>query len=245
MSGSCPHCRELERVELLEVWADGAFMLDCCCEGMHDAVNEYLAEDPKAAAAWMSGELGVDGILGRLRRVVDNGAGSLVLDWNLELVPIAWAEAKAFVARHHRHCRPPAGWRYGAGIMNGGILVGVICVGRPVARALNHTKIVEVNRLCIREDVPAALVWNACSMAYGWAAREAKRRGFETILTYTLESEPGVTLRAAGWRPAGAVRASSRGWDRGARSRDASKTPNVAKVRWVRELASKAFALHA
>jgi hypothetical protein len=36
-------------------------------------------------------------------------------------------------------------------------------------------------------------------MLYGRAAREARRRGYDKVITYTLTEEEGTTLRAAGW----------------------------------------------
>lgn len=240
MRQTCLHCGHPEHVEVFEVWADGSFMLDTCCEGMHEAVSEFLAEDPAAAARWMGGEVGIglddarglEPLLGgRLRRVVSD-CGHLYLDWNLEVVPLPQREVFRFIEQHHRHCGRPAGWRFGAGVRNGSTIVGVVSVGRPVARQLDHTRVVEVNRLCIRTDVPAGQVWNACSLLYGWAAREAKARGFERAITYTMAHETGTTLRAAGWTPDRAVRAET--WDRNARRRAGG--PAIAKTRWVREL---------
>lgn len=234
-AGLCLYCGEEERCEIFEVWADGNFMLDTCCEGMRDAVSEHLAEDPKAAAKWMAGELRLEELCGRsLRRVIDD-SGHLMLDWNLEVVPVSQAVAKAFVLEHHRHCPPPAGWRFGAGVRNGGQLVGVVMVGRPVARAIDQHQVVEVNRLCVRTDIPQGMTWNACSLLYGWAAREAKRRGFKRVITYTMADEPGTTLKAAGWAVDGTVRPKS--WSTPARPRLA-KSARIAKTRWCRELAA-------
>ncbi len=40
---------------------------------------------------------------------------------------------------------------------------------------------------------------NACSFLYGAAARAAAAMGYKRIITYTLESENGASLRASGW----------------------------------------------
>lgn len=238
---TCLHCGQPEHVEVFEVWADGSFMLDTCCEGMHEAVSEFLAEDPAAAARWMGGEVGIgldDGARGlealmggRLRRVVAD-CGHLYLDWNLELVKLPQREVFRFIDQHHRHCDAPAGWKFGVGVRNGSQIVAVASVGRPVARQIDHTRVVEVNRVCVRTDVPAGQVWNACSLLYGWAARQAQAKGFERVITYTLEHEDGTSLKAAGYVPDRAVRAES--WDRGARRRTGGLA--IAKTRWVREL---------
>lgn len=70
---------------------------------------------------------------------------------------------------------------------------------------------------------------NACSMLYGAAWRAAKAMGFARILTYTLASETGVSLRAAGWRPSGTTK--GRAWGCSSRPRQ-SKHPLDDKVRW-------------
>ena len=44
---------------------------------------------------------------------------------------------------------------------------------------------------------------NACSMLYGAAARAGAALGFIRIQTYILDSEPGTSLRAAGWTDEG------------------------------------------
>lgn len=173
-----------------------------------------------------------------LRAVVpefDGGGGQFVLDYGLRLGEVTLAEAKAFVREHHRHNRPPCSWRWGHGAFNGSDLVGVAMVGRPVARLLDHTRIVEVNRLCVDHSIPSGLVWNACSLLYGAAAREARRRGFERIITYTLERELGTALKAVGWEAAALTRGGS--WDRPSRRRR-DTAPTCRKVQWERELAA-------
>lgn len=126
------------------------------------------------------------------------------------------------------------GWKFGGGIRNGSELIGVVTVGRPVARAYDARKyIIEVNRLCVRRDIPSGLAWNACSMAYGYAAREAKKRGYALIVTYTLESEDATTLKAAGWTFDGITRGGSRSCPSRPR---VDKTSTERKVRWKKVL---------
>ncbi len=238
LAPECLFCGEAEVAEVFEVFGPREFMLDTCCHGMHEAVTDFLNDDPKAAGQWLGrtglNELmrGVPGCGGGVRRVIESG-GQLILDWNLTVAPVDWATAKEFVHDHHRHCKRPAGWRFGAGVMNGSDLLGVVVVGRPVARMLDQKRIVEVNRLCIRQDLPQGLEWNACSLLYGWAAREAKRRGFERIITYTLASEPGTTLTAAGWTAESYT--PGRRWSSPSRPRG-DNTPTEDKVRWCRTL---------
>lgn len=211
-------------------------MVQTCCEGMHQAVVDFLTEDPKGAARWLN-EKGLAAIsTGGARRILDDGWGHLVIDWNLVMAAVAQRDAKAFVREHHRHCPPPAGWKFGGAIRNGpgaAGVIGVVMVGRPVAKAFDPSKVFEVNRLCIRDDIAEGLQWNACSLAYGWAAREAKRRGAHRIITYTLVTEPGTSLRAAGWIPEARVR--GRSWNTPSRPRQ-DRMEIVDKIRWSRTL---------
>ena len=115
----------------------------------------------------------------------------------LSLVPVSLKEANAFVAEHHRHHKPTRGHKFSVGCAAEGRLVGVAIVGRPVSRYLDDGLTLEVNRLGTTGEQ------NACSMLYGAAARAAKAMGYQKIITYTLDSEPGTSLRAAGWTCAG------------------------------------------
>lgn len=106
---------------------------------------------------------------------------------------ISLAQANAFVIKHHRHHDVAVGHKFSLGAYRDGTLVGVAIVGRPTGRYLDDGKTLEVTRLATDGTR------NACSFLYGAAAREAKRRGYAKILTFTLRSEPGTSLLAAGW----------------------------------------------
>lgn len=224
----CPFCGERAFAEVSEVWSeDRAFEFESCCESMREEYLRDLEELPrKEWAAWFERTAGV-----KLRSVAPDAVGQYTLDWGLELGVIACADAKAFVLEHHRHNPPPVSWRWGHAVRNGPDLVGIAMVGRPVARKLNAATIVEVNRVCVPTLDPKELVWNACSMLYGAAAREAKSRGFGKIITYTLASEDGTALKAAGWIPEASVK--GRSWNRAKRARK-DKAPTVDKVRWAK-----------
>lgn len=227
---ACPFCGQPERVELFEVYADGSFQLDTCCTWLHDWLCQ---QDPTEWRSLLSG-LAIEGLTGyRLRGVVDEEP-TLLLNYRLEVRPVTFKEARAFVARFHGHTpNPPAGWRYGAAIHNGFQRLGVVMVGRPVARMIDATTTVEVNRLCLRLDLPAGLRRNACSMLYGWAAREARIRGFSRIVTYTLAEESGGSLVAAGWQREARTRGGS--WSCPSRPRT-DKAPTTPKQRWGKAL---------
>ena len=115
----------------------------------------------------------------------------------LSLIPVSLKEANAFVAAYHRHHKPTRGHKFSVGCAVAGQLVGVAIVGRPVSRYLDDGRTVEVNRLCSTGEK------NVCSFLYGAAARAAKALGYERIITYTLDTEPGTSLRASGWTCAG------------------------------------------
>lgn len=102
-------------------------------------------------------------------------------------------------------------------------MVGVICVGRPVARMTDQRKVLEVTRLCTDGTK------NACSKLYAAAARVGKEMGYEKIQTFILESEPGTSLIASGWIKAAESGGGS--WSRPSRGRT-DKAPLDRKVRY-------------
>ena len=119
---------------------------------------------------------------------------------------ITLAEAKAFVAVHHRHHpRSPCGHLFSLGLTDGAALRGVAIVGRPSNKTLDANLWAEVTRLCV---APGSLR-GACSQLYAAAARQLSawnhRRPAEqqrlVLCTYTLASESGASLRGAGWVP--------------------------------------------
>ena len=113
---------------------------------------------------------------------------------SLQLQPITYAEACQFIETHHRHHLPPVGWKFGIAVNDGQQVVGVVTVGRPVARGLDNGWTLEVTRCCTDGTK------NAASMLYGAAWRAAKALGYRRLVTYTLAEEAGTSLTAAGWR---------------------------------------------
>jgi len=141
----------------------------------------------------------------------------------MKAIPLGWREAKEFVERVHRHHFSPQGWKFGLGAIANGKLVGVVMVGRPVSRMLDDGLTAEVIRLATDGTK------NACSFLYARARQIAKLMGFERVITYILESEPGTSLRAAGWR---FVRTAGGGsWSRPSRTRK-DRAPLEAKQLW-------------
>lgn len=106
-------------------------------------------------------------------------------------------------------------------------IVGVAICGRPTARLVDASQILEVTRLCTDGTK------NACSLLYALAARIARELGYAKIQTYILASEPGTSLRAAGWHLEAETSGGS--WDRPSRRRS-DPNPTVKKQRWARML---------
>lgn len=67
------------------------------------------------------------------------------------------------------------------------------------------------------------------SLLYGAAWRAAKALGYKRLITYTLASEAGVSLRAAGWKNIGVSQ--GRSWNTPSRPR-IDKHPIGQKTTW-------------
>lgn len=113
----------------------------------------------------------------------------------MTIVPVTHAQAKGFVNEHHRHNLASVGAVFNVGLEKDGELIGVAVVGMPKARLLMDGKTLEVTRVCVLEGNK-----DANSMLYGACARAAKALGWQRLVTYTLTTESGASLRAAGWK---------------------------------------------
>lgn len=142
----------------------------------------------------------------------------------LMVVPVSLREAAAYVLAHHRHHLPPRGHKFSLAVADEmGEVRGVAIVGRPVARHLNDGWTLEVTRVAT-DGCP-----NACSALYAACRRAAFALGYRRVVTYTLESEPGTSLRAAGWKVVGEV--TGRSWSCPSRPR-VDTHPLQDKLRW-------------
>lgn len=142
----------------------------------------------------------------------------------MELRPISIKAAMRAVDDWHRHLKRPQGARFAIAAYVGERLVGVALVGNPQARmdARDWQK-AEVIR------VATDGTRNACSFLYARAKRAAQALGFRRVLTKTLPSKTGASLRAVGATRIGTTRAQT--WDRANRRRRAN-APIVQKLRW-------------
>jgi len=146
-----------------------------------------------------------------------------------ELCPITLRAAQAFVREHHRHNDPQQGHKFSIGLTENGQLVGIVTVGQPIARTQNDGYTAEVTRCCVLEGHR-----NANSKLYAAAIRAARAMGYRRILTYTLPSESGASLKAVGFRMDGMTRYNANGWNMPGRPRKTSERyPAGPKVRWI------------
>lgn len=111
----------------------------------------------------------------------------------IEIRETTLREANAYVEELHRHHGKVVGHKWSLAAYKDGRLCGVAIVGRPTGRYLDNGSALEVTRLCTDGTR------NACSALYAACARRAKREGYAKIITFILQSEPGTSLRAAGW----------------------------------------------
>ena len=111
----------------------------------------------------------------------------------LKIGPCELKDANNFVTENHRHHKKVTGHRWSTSVSTKDGVVGVAIIGRPVARMTDQRRIVEAVRVCT-DGTP-----NACSALYGAVCRQQRSHGYEKAQTFILESEPGTSLRAAGW----------------------------------------------
>jgi len=111
----------------------------------------------------------------------------------MEIRPITFKAACAFVLRLHRHNKPPRGHKFSVSLVDGNEVVGVAMAGRPVARHYDDGLTLEINRTCTDGSK------NANSMLYGACRRAAWALGYRRVITYTQAIECGGSLRAAGF----------------------------------------------
>ena len=146
----------------------------------------------------------------------------------LELQPITLKESQAFVNEHHRHNVAPVGHKYSIGLNDGEKVIGVCMVGRPIARHNDDGYTLEVLRTCVLDGYK-----DACSKLYAAAWRAARAMGYKRLITYTLISEPGTSLKAAGYHVIGQTEYKPKGWDVPSRPRVmAERYPTEQKYIW-------------
>lgn len=146
----------------------------------------------------------------------------------IEISPVTFKEAKEFVNEHHRHNVAPQGQKFSIGVKEDGALIGVVTVGRPIARRNDDGVTAEITRCCVIEGHK-----NANSLLYAAAWRAARAMGYHRIITYTLPTESGASLRAAGFVQVGMTEGKANGWSVPSRPREMpEKYPTGPKIIW-------------
>ena len=145
----------------------------------------------------------------------------------LRVAPITFREASEYINSHHRHHKATVGCKFCISIVDDkGEIHGVAVCGRPVSRKLDDGLTLEVNRVC------SDGTRNVCSMLYGASCRIAREMGYRRVITYTLVSENGASLKASNFTCEG--EAGGTHWT-GSRNRGQT-LPAEMKNRWVKEI---------
>jgi hypothetical protein len=113
-------------------------------------------------------------------------------------VPMSLKEANDFVTSYHRHSGRTArdGGKWAIGVSDGDSLLGVAIVGNPLSATYMDGYTAEVLRVCVKPDSQRG----ACSFLYARCWQIWQAMGGQRLVTYTLESESGASLKGAGWK---------------------------------------------
>jgi hypothetical protein len=147
----------------------------------------------------------------------------------LSIKPATLSQLNEAVSNLHRHHKPVQGHRFSLLVVDEReVIHGACSVGRPVAREVSQYETAEVTRL-VTDGTK-----NACSILYAAAARACTAMGFNRIQTYILDSEPGTSVKAAGWRLDGLTNGGD--WNHGTHKNRRTDQPQGPKQRWVKDL---------
>lgn len=157
----------------------------------------------------------------------------------ISVKPISIKEANGFIAEHHRHHRPTTRnngkWALAAVDLSGEV-VGVVIASSPVSATYMDGVTIELTRLCVKDGAPKG----ACSFLLSKCCAIWRSMGGERIITYTLASESGASLKGAGWTMAGTVKPHKR-WQNKSKTDGIERAKlqiyEVVKYRWTRTLA--------
>ena len=111
-------------------------------------------------------------------------------------VPLNLREANDFVDQYHRHNKRTQGGKFAIGATVGDGLLGVAIVGWPLSATYMDGFTAEVRRVCVLPDSPLGIN----SFLYACCWRAWKAMGGTRLITYTLTTESGASLRGAGWQ---------------------------------------------
>lgn len=140
-----------------------------------------------------------------------------------KIIPVSLKFANDFVQKNHRHNKPVQGHKFSIAAYFDGKIVGVAISGRPIARNNDNGLTLEILRVCT-DGTP-----HANSFLYGAVRRIAQAMGYLRVITYTLESESGSSLKAVNGI---AQKVKGGGWNRTGRKRKNQLISLQNKLRW-------------
>lgn len=160
-------------------------------------------------------------------------ASKLAEEYNLtpikyEIRPITLKQANQFVISNHRHHFKTQGHKFSLSLVVDEKVVGVIIAGRPVSRHQDNGLTLEVTRCCVADQYK-----NGISKLYSAICRVAQAMGYKRVITYTLLTENGSSMRASNFQ----LERKSKGGSWNSKSRERiDKHPLEEKLLWIREV---------
>lgn len=151
----------------------------------------------------------------------------------MKVIPITLREANDFVEQFHRHSKRTSrdGGKFAIGASDESGMVGVAIIGNPLSSTYMDGFTAEVLRVCVLPTAPK----NTCSFLYGRSWRVWQAMGGRRMLTYTLQTETGASLKGAGWKVMGEVKPHNRWAEKSNRDqldREWQPIYGQAKFRW-------------
>jgi len=151
----------------------------------------------------------------------------------VKVKPITLRFANAYVEKHHRHSKRAQGCKFCIACMSTeDQILGIAIVGRPVARKLDDGYTGEIIRTCTNGSK------NVNSFLYGACVRIWKEMGGKKIITYTLETESGVSLKAAGFTNDNITKSfpKGKGWTTRKNREWQPSVHSLQKLRWIKNI---------
>ena len=153
----------------------------------------------------------------------------------MNIRPISIKDADAFVSLHHRHNKAAGNGKFAIccfielQVMNGVwyYTIGVGIGGRPRSRHLDNGITFEIYRVCTTGHK------NSTSFIYSKMKKIAQLMGYVKIITYTLQSESGSSLKAIGASVEKVVEHKKQWNDSGGIKRNFQLVTIEPKYRWI------------
>ncbi|MFC2953137.1 XF1762 family protein [Marinicaulis aureus] len=157
---------------------------------------------------------------------------------SLSIAPTTIKQANEFIKEYHRHHRPTirscGRWALAA-LDYDQNTVGVAIAGNPVSANFMDGYTIELTRLCVKESAPKG----TCSFLISTCCKIWRTMGGTRVITYTLDTESGASLKGAGWKLADSVKPHKR-WQNKSRADGIMRSPleiyKLTKLRWEKHL---------